>query len=353
MYKRDNLNTIFENYIVFRELNPLREELPSFSELKKQLKLDFLPRKKDPEYAKVLSFLFKKIGDFEKVIYFGDTYLNDGSVIKNLTELNEYKVFGVITEEGEQDYIKFKGNMILNTKWRNLLPILEILEKRDFLLDEKTIVVIDIDKTFIGARGRNNKAIDKARTDAITSIIKDALGEIEEDRFDYIYSRLNRRSLHSFTGDNQDIVAIMSILFYGDYYALGRFIREFYAGNWREPLEFFNTITIPPNDKAYKLLEEVKENLLKKNPTAFPTFREKEFNCTLKRMDFLPDVSDVRKLLNEEILITKEVYDVGLIAKNKGALVFGLSDKPELSSIPKGRKKSTAIYLKQAKIFPK
>jgi len=353
MYKRDNLNTIFENYIVFRELNPLREELPSFSELKKQLKLDFLPRKKDPEYAKVLSFLFKKIGDFEKVIYFGDTYLNDGSVIKNLTELNEYKVFGVITEEKEQDYIKFKGNMILNTKWRNLLPILEILEKRDFLLDEKTIVVIDIDKTFIGARGRNNKAIDKARTDAITSIIKDALGEIEEDRFDYIYSRLNRRSLHSFTGDNQDIVAIMSILFYGDYYALGRFIREFYAGNWREPLEFFNTITIPPNDKAYKLLEEVKENLLKKNPTAFPTFREKEFNCTLKRMDFLPDVSDVRKLLNEEILITKEVYDVGLIAKNKGALVFGLSDKPELSSIPKGRKKSTAIYLKQAKIFPK
>ncbi len=353
MYKRDNLNTIFENYIVFRELNPLREELPSFSELKKQLKLDFLPRKKDPEYAKVLSFLFKKIGDFEKVIYFGDTYLNDGSVIKNLTELNEYKVFGVITEEGEQDYIKFKGNMILNTKWRNLLPILEILEKRDFLLDEKTIVVIDIDKTFIGARGRNNKAIDKARTDAITSIIKDALGEIEEDRFDYIYSRLNRRSLHSFTGDNQDIVAIMSILFYGDYYALGRFIREFYAGNWREPLEFFNTITIPPNDKAYKLLEEVKENLLKKNPTAFPTFREKEFNCTLKRMDFLPDVSDVRKLLNEEILITKEVYDVGLIAKKKGAIVFGLSDKPELSSIPKGRKKSTAIYLKQAKIFPK
>ena len=353
MYKRDNLNTIFENYIVFRELNPLREELPSFSELKKQLKLDFLPRKKDPEYAKVLSFLFKKIGDFEKVIYFGDTYLNDGSVIKNLTELNEYKVFGVITEEREQDYIKFKGNMILNTKWRNLLPILEILEKRDLLLDEKTIVVIDIDKTFIGARGRNNKAIDKARTDAITSIIKDALGEIEEDRFDYIYSRLNRRSLHSFTGDNQDIVAIMSILFYGDYYALGRFIREFYAGNWREPLEFFNTITIPPNDKAYKLLEEVKENLLKKNPTAFPTFREKEFNCTIKRMDFLPDVSDARKLLNEEILITKEVYDVGLIAKKKGAIVFGLSDKPELSSIPKGRKKSTAIYLKQAKIFPK
>ena len=353
MYKRDNLNTIFENYIVFRELNPLRKELPSFSELKKQLKFDFLPRKKDPEYAKVLSFLFKKIGDFEKVIYFGDTYLNDGNVIKNLTELDEYEVSGVITEEREQDYIKFKGNIIINTKWRNLLPILEILERRGFLLDEKTIVVIDIDKTFIGARGRNNKAIDKARMDAITSIIKDALGGIEEDRFDYVYSRLNRRSLHSFTGDNQDIVAIMSILFYGDYYALGRFIREFYAGKWRGPLEFFNTITISPNEKAYKLLEEVKENLLKKNPTAFPTFREREFSCTLKRMDFLPDISDVRKLLNEEILITKEVYDVGLIAKKKGALVFGLSDKPELSSIPKGRKKSPAIYLKQAKIFPK
>ena len=353
MYKRDKLNTIFEDYIVFRELNPLKKGLPSFSELKKQLKLDFLPRKKDIEYAKVLTSLFKKIGDFEKVIYFGDTYLNDGSVIKNLTELDEYKVFGVITEEREQDYIKFKGNVILNTKWRNLLPILEILERRGFLLDEKTIVVIDIDKTFIGARGRNNKAIDKARMDAIKSIIEDTLGEIEEDRFDYIYSRLNRRNLHPFTGDNQDIVAIMSIIFYGDYYALGRFIREFYAGKWREPLEFFNAITISPNEKTYKLLEEVKENLSKRNPTAFPTFREREFSCTIKRIDFLPDESDVGKLLKEEILITREVYEVGLIAKKKGALVFGLSDKPELSSISKGRDKSTSIHLKQAKIFPK
>lgn len=353
MYKRDKINTIFEDYIVFRELNPVKKELSSFSKFKETLGLNFLPRKKDPEYARVLSLLFKEIGEFKKIIYFGDTMLNDGGVIANLTNLKEYRVFGIITEEKEKDFITVKGNIILNTKWRNLFSILEILEKKGFLIDRETVVVIDIDKTLIGARGRNNKAIDRARMDAILSIMNDTFESVDIERFEYIYSRLNRRSLHPFTGDNQDIVSIMSIVFYGDYYALGRFIREFYIGKWIEPFEFLTSITVSKNSTVYDLLEEVKENLKNKNPTAFPTFRKREFEFTIKRMDFLPDKAEVRKLLNEEILITKEVYEVGKFAKERGALVFGLSDKPELSSIPDNGEDYPAIYSKKAKLFPK
>ncbi len=349
MYKRDSINTIFEDYIIFRELNPIKVSLPSFSQIKNDLKLTFLPRKKDFEYAKVLSYLLDAIGSFEKVIYFGDTFLNDGGVIKNLAKLEKYKVLGIITEENVSDYVKFEDNIIVNTKWKNLSSI---LKNSGFTFDKKTVVIIDIDKTLIGARGRNDRALDKARMDAIISLAGEIFGEIDIDRFEFVYSEMNKKNMHPFTQDNQDTVAIMSIVFYGDYYNLERFIKEFYDGKWVNPLDFLNFINISKEDKAFEFVEEVKENLRMQHPTSFPTFRKRELYYTLNRMDFLPDETDVNDLINEEIMITKEVFEIGFLAKSKGSLVFGLSDKPELSSIPED-KSGEPIYLKRAKIFPK
>jgi len=216
----------------------------------------------------------------------------------------------------------------------------------------KTVVIIDIDKTLIGARGRNDRALDKARMDAIISLAGEIFGEIDIDRFEFVYSEMNKKNMHPFTQDNQDTVAIMSIVFYGDYYNLERFIKEFYDVKWANPLDFLNFINISKEDKAFEFVEEVKENLRMQHPTSFPTFRKRELYYTLNRMDFLPDETDVNDLINEEIMITKEVFEIGFLAKSKGSLVFGLSDKPELSSIPED-KSGEPIYLKRAKIFPK
>jgi hypothetical protein len=44
--------------------------------------------------------------------------------------------------------------------------------------------------------------------------------------------------------------------------------------------------------------------------------------------------SDLGDILNQEIVITKEVQEKALEWRFKGALLFGLSDKPDEASVP-------------------
>jgi hypothetical protein len=92
----------------------------------------------------------------------------------------------------------------------------------------------------------------------------------------------------------------------------------------------------------------VKYNIKQKSPTLFPTFRKIELEKTLARMDFLPDDTELSTLLEEEILITGEVYDIGKYALSKGAIVFGVSDKPEIASFSDDK----AIFKQRMKIYP-
>ena len=51
-------------------------------------------------------------------------------------------------------------------------------------------------------------------------------------------------------------------------------------------------------------------------------------------MGHLPDETPVKKLLEKEIVITHEVMQNALRYSDKGALLFGLSDKPDEASLP-------------------
>ena len=51
-------------------------------------------------------------------------------------------------------------------------------------------------------------------------------------------------------------------------------------------------------------------------------------------MGFLSDETPVETLLQQEILITQEVRTAALAWKTRGALLFGLSDKPDEASVP-------------------
>ncbi|MBC7195273.1 MAG: hypothetical protein H5U37_06430, partial [Caldisericia bacterium] len=178
MYKRVNLNFVFEDLIVFRELNVIKKDFPNFEKIKEILSINELPRKKDKNYALVLSFIIDKIGDFNKVIYIGDTFLNDKSVIENLTNLNKYEVYGIITE-GKGEF-KREKNIILNNSWENLVNLIKELNLN---FDNNTFIITDIDKTLIGARGRNDLSIDKARFDAIKDVSKNYIKNFHEESF--------------------------------------------------------------------------------------------------------------------------------------------------------------------------
>jgi hypothetical protein len=51
-------------------------------------------------------------------------------------------------------------------------------------------------------------------------------------------------------------------------------------------------------------------------------------------MGHLDDGASIPDLLSHEILITQEVRQVALAWKEQGALLFGLSDKPDEASVP-------------------
>ncbi len=51
-------------------------------------------------------------------------------------------------------------------------------------------------------------------------------------------------------------------------------------------------------------------------------------------MGFMPDNTNPEELLKNEILITNEVRTLAYWSKERGALLFGLSDKPDEASVP-------------------
>jgi hypothetical protein len=350
MYLRTNLNSIFEDLIIFRELNVIKKDFPKFEKLKEILYLEKLPRKKDKDYALFLSYIIDYVGDFNKVIYIGDTFLNDKSVIENLSKLNKYEVYGIITEG--KGKLKKEDNIVINNYWENLKYIFNEL---NINFDKKTFIIADIDKTLIGARGRNDLSIDKARFDAIREVSKKYIKDFNEELFFSIYKFLNRKEFHIFTEDNQDIVTLLAIAFNLNLYSFKKFIYEFENGIWKDKISFFERVLYLNRDRN-EFIEIIKECLYKmKNddPTPFLEFRYKEFEATIKRIDFLSDETETEKLLSEEILITKEVYQILIEGKENGSTIFGLSDKPEASTMPKENSKLPPIYKKKFKIFPK
>jgi len=80
--------------------------------------------------------------------------------------------------------------------------------------------------------------------------------------------------------------------------------------------------------------ERIREAVGRGDPTPFKTFRRNEYRSTVERMGQLSDETPPTTLLQHEILITQEVREMALCWRQRGALLFGLSDKPDEASIP-------------------
>jgi hypothetical protein len=70
------------------------------------------------------------------------------------------------------------------------------------------------------------------------------------------------------------------------------------------------------------------------DPTPFKEFRFNEYLATVASMGSMDDSTPVEELLSKVITITQEVRHAALGWKEAGALLFGLSDKPDEASIP-------------------
>ena len=93
-YGLTSISTFLGDNIVYRNLQPMDERLPAFADIAALLGINAtpIPRKSEPNYARVMATLLRYAraldgggAAIQRLIYVGDTRLNDGTAITNLS----------------------------------------------------------------------------------------------------------------------------------------------------------------------------------------------------------------------------------------------------------------------------
>jgi hypothetical protein len=351
-YGRTSVHEFLGDLIVYRNLVPFDARLPGLAELGPEVGLPegVTPRKSQPEYAQVMAHLLRRARaldapgmSIERLVYVGDTRMNDGTAFANICQAGGWPGLAFIGAERDEparvEVIGQEGGALyLANRWAAISDFDRFCRERGFPVDERTAVVVDLDKTALGARGRNDHVIDRARVEAVRRTVGDLLGDsFDPQGFQTAYDCLNQPEFHPFTSDNQDYLAYVCLILGSGLYALEPLVDEVRAGR----LATFEQFIVGVNDRATGLAANLRSIhssvyalVQQGDPTPFKAFRYNEYHATTERMGWLDDDAPLTELLEKEIVVTQEVREVALAWQEQGGLLFGLSDKPDEASIP-------------------
>jgi len=346
MYPHKTMADFLGDRVIYRNLVPADPALPRLADIWQEIGLDSyrVPRKTEPVYAaaanRFLQVAQAKRGcpPLERLLFVGDTPMNDGTVARNLSQYLTMRGFIGTQKLAEEKQIKIEDRLMLANRWQALADFLAWVREEGFIFDERTALVLDLDKTTLGARGRNDKVIDRARVTAVRLTVEELLGgDFDEDAFRGVYDRLNQLEYHPFTRDNQDYLAYISLMVVGNIYPVDRLWADLESGSLTGFQQFVALCDARQKEMSGGLLtahKEVTGNMVKQDPTPFKSFRFREYHCTVALMDTLPDDAAEADLLAGEIVMTGEVAQVTEQLAAQGVLTFGLSDKPDEASVP-------------------
>ena len=375
-----SLADLWGDFIVYRDLEPADHRLPGWKELRRTLGLDgpWPPRKADPAYGRVVAAMLQQArrldkpkGRIRRLLYVGDTRMNDGTAFANLCAAGGWPGWCFIGRDApdEPARTELQPPFCLANRWAALAGFIDTLQRLGFELDEETAVVIDMDKTAVGARGRNDAVIDRVRAGAVRSTVAGLLGPgFDPAAFDAAYRELNQPAWHAFTADNQDFLAYVCLLAGAGLTrleALQADARENRLGTFAEFLARADALADGlARTGLAGLHHRFQTRARRGDPTPFTEFRRAEYRATaacfgdgdgggapgssfhkgahhglppaLAREDSgLPEGMSLEELLSRRIVITEEVRALARQARRQGALVFGLSDKPPESAAPR------------------
>jgi hypothetical protein len=346
MYPHKTMADFLGDRVIYRNLNPTDSDLPKLAGIWQEIGLDSLrvPRKTEPVYAaaaiRFLQTAQKNRGlpPLQRIIFIGDTPMNDGTVARNLGDYLPMRGFIAADRLAEQPSTRIEDRLMLANRWQSLSHFLDWVQQEGLPFDERAALVIDLDKTTLGARGRNDKVIDRARVAAVRLTVEELLGgDFNEDAFREVYDRLNQLELHHFTRDNQDYLAYISLMVNGGIYPVDRLWTDLNDGSLAGFHQFVTICDAHQSQMSSGLLaahREVTANMARQDPTPFKSFRYREFYTTVASMNVLPDDALETDVLAREIVITGEVADAADMLAALGVLTFGLSDKPDEASVP-------------------
>jgi len=352
IYGKGTIHDFLGDLVVYRSLTPADDRLPGFTEIAAEIGFDAdcPPRKSEMAYGVAVSRLLRLARKLEardapirRILYIGDTRMNDGIAFKSICHAGRWPgiVFiGCETAEPARLDIERDGasSFVLSNRWSALRDIETVVRRLGFSIDEHTAVVIDLDKTALGARGRNDAVIDRARIDAAQRTVGSFLGDgFDVEAFQAAYDRLNHPEYHPFTADNQDYLVYTCLILSTGFISLDALLSRIRKGT----LTRFDRFLEEVDGRISRLPEDIRtlhrhfhERVDRRDPTPFKAFRRCEYLETAGRMGLLPDDAPLERLMQQEITLTEEVREVAARWRELGALLFGLSDKPDEACYP-------------------
>src|SRR5574338_725806 len=191
IFGRGAVSEFLGDQLVYRNLEPADARLPCLDEIRQAagLKAGAIPRKSEPEYARAIVQLLRQARKLdapgrkiERLAFIGDTRMNDGQAFANLCAAGGWPGLAFIgSENSASPEVKVEpaGNGIslyLANRWAALEDFDRFCAGQGVPLDGAAAVVVDLDKTAIGARGRNAQTIDQARVKAVYQTVAGLLG---------------------------------------------------------------------------------------------------------------------------------------------------------------------------------
>jgi hypothetical protein len=347
---RTTIAEFLGDLVVYRNLAPMDERLPRFAGMAARIGLrpSPMPRKAEPAYGQAMAELLRQAQGLhrtdvplQRLLFVGDTRLNDSNAFHNIKAAGGWPGWAFIASEdlSRQPDVQVEEDLFLANRWTALGDFFRFLTEQSFPLDEGTAAIIDLDKTAIGARGRNHSVIDRARVEAVRRTVEGLL----EERFDAVafqkaYDELNQVDYHPFTADNQDYLAYICLMVSAGVYGYRKLLDDLAGGRVSTFREFIDRVEgqlrCDPDPRLAPIHDAIYGNVRAGDPTPFKPFRYEEYRCTVARMGCLSDEASPEQFLAQEIVITQEVREAAHYLRSRGVLLFGLSDKPDEASIP-------------------
>ena len=344
---RMRLSDILGDRVAFRNLEPLDQKLRGLGQIRAEIGVapGAIPRKTSPGYAAAIVHFLRQAQalrgvrePLKRIVFIGDTRMNDGKAATNLGEHLPLRGFIGSDRLDEQPREEVDRFLVIANRWAALTGFVNRLGADGFAIDRGTALLLDLDKTTMGARGRNDGVIDSARVEAVRLVIEKTLGEtFDELAFRTVYDRLNQVAYHPFTRDNQDFLAYISLMVVGGVCPgdeMWAALQEQKLSTFEQFVELCGSRSKRMSGGLAGIHREVSERLAQGDPTPFKRFRYQEYLSTVSRMDVLPPEAPRDEVLAHEIVITAEVVELTRTALDRGVLTFGISDKPDEASVP-------------------
>lgn len=346
---RASLSEFLGDLVVYRNLAPVDARVPDLVAVLRKLKLDDtgVPRKTEPRYAEVVAEMLRSAhrlgggnGRLTGLVVVGDTEHNDGTAFRNLCHALGCTGAAFIgnetdaTPELEDVADGSEGTLCRANRWGLLDRFNQRLAALGIEVGPSTAVVIDIDKTALGARGRNHRPIDEARSAAVLKTVMGVLGDsVDRGLVVCAYSHFNQSAFHPFTTDNQDYLAYICLLVAARWIDLGDLTDLIDSGVLTTFADLLETVDdlAPGLDDVHRTVAAA---VAAGDPTPFKDFRRAEYEETVARMNAPDSSDDLTSVLESCLTITQEVREAALDWRRRGALLLGLSDKPDEASMP-------------------